>query len=213
MIYRVFAIYDHYSRVLSLRNTPFWRLPSPFCSVTLKKVSNLKKEEVSQSKASTHFAPLMSPVHMVLPGVCAFLRWFAVYPYVFSRTSFLLEKKTQVAMKPKVTINYPFEKGPLSPRFRGEHALRRYPSGEERCIACKLCEAICPAQVWREGRKEGNRTYTFWLFVLISQINVVLCVYIRVEVQQAKLLQVYPRKCSFFQAQTCKWFVFDVCSF
>ena len=46
------------------------------------------------------------------------------------------------------TINYPFEKGPLSPRFRGEHALRRYPSGEERCIACKLCEAVCPAQVF-----------------------------------------------------------------
>ncbi len=46
------------------------------------------------------------------------------------------------------TINYPFEKGPLSPRFRGEHVLRRYPSGEERCIACKLCEAICPAQVY-----------------------------------------------------------------
>ena len=53
----------------------------------------------------------------------------------------------EVALKPKVTINYPFEKGPISPRFRGEHALRRYPSGEERCIACKLCEAICPAQV------------------------------------------------------------------
>ena len=48
--------------------------------------------------------------------------------------------------KPKRTLNYPFEKGPLSPRFRGEHALRRYPNGEERCIACKLCEAICPAQ-------------------------------------------------------------------
>ena len=48
--------------------------------------------------------------------------------------------------KPKVTLNYPYEKGPLSPRFRGEHALRRYPNGEERCIACKLCEAICPAQ-------------------------------------------------------------------
>ncbi len=48
--------------------------------------------------------------------------------------------------KPKVTINYPFEKAPLSPRFRGEHALRRYPNGEERCIACKLCEAVCPAQ-------------------------------------------------------------------
>ena len=48
--------------------------------------------------------------------------------------------------KPKGTLNYPHEKGPLSPRFRGEHALRRYPNGEERCIACKLCEAICPAQ-------------------------------------------------------------------
>jgi NADH-quinone oxidoreductase subunit I len=47
---------------------------------------------------------------------------------------------------PKKTLNYPFEKGPLSPRFRGEHVLRRYPNGEERCIACKLCEAICPAQ-------------------------------------------------------------------
>ena len=45
--------------------------------------------------------------------------------------------------KPKVTLNYPHEKGPLSPRFRGEHVLRRYPNGEERCIACKLCEAIC----------------------------------------------------------------------
>ena len=43
--------------------------------------------------------------------------------------------------KPKKTINYPFEKGKISPRFRGEHALRRYPNGEERCIACKLCEA------------------------------------------------------------------------
>ena len=45
----------------------------------------------------------------------------------------------------KATLNYPFEKGPISPRFRGEHALRRYPNGEERCIACKLCEAVCPA--------------------------------------------------------------------
>lgn len=53
-----------------------------------------------------------------------------------------------MVLKEPATINYPFEKGPLSPRFRGEHALRRYPSGEERCIACKLCEAICPAQVF-----------------------------------------------------------------
>ena len=48
--------------------------------------------------------------------------------------------------KPKLTLNYPHEKNPTSPRYRGEHALRRYPNGEERCIACKLCEAICPAQ-------------------------------------------------------------------
>jgi NADH-quinone oxidoreductase subunit I len=47
--------------------------------------------------------------------------------------------------KAKATINYPYEKAPQSPRFRGEHALRRYPNGEERCIACKLCEAVCPA--------------------------------------------------------------------
>jgi NADH-quinone oxidoreductase subunit I len=62
--------------------------------------------------------------------------------------------------KPRVTINYPFEKGPLSPRFRGEHALRRYPNGEERCIACKLCEAICPAQaitIEAEPRDDGSR--------------------------------------------------------
>ena len=48
--------------------------------------------------------------------------------------------------KQKKTINYPFEKGKIGTRFRGEHALRRYPNGEERCIACKLCEAVCPAQ-------------------------------------------------------------------
>mmetsp|Transcript_21931 Transcript_21931/g.32684 ORF Transcript_21931/g.32684 Transcript_21931/m.32684 type:complete len:204 (+) Transcript_21931:44-655(+) len=65
--------------------------------------------------------------------------------------------------KPKVTINYPFERGPLSPRFRGEHALRRYPSGEERCIACKLCEAVCPAQaitIEAEMRSDGSRRTT-----------------------------------------------------
>jgi len=59
-------------------------------------------------------------------------------------SSFFLALKYFVG--PKATLNYPYEKGPLSPRFRGEHALRRYPNGEERCIACKLCEAICPAQ-------------------------------------------------------------------
>ena len=65
--------------------------------------------------------------------------------------------------KAKVTINYPHEKGRLSPRFRGEHALRRYPSGEERCIACKLCEAVCPAQaitIESEAREDGSRRTT-----------------------------------------------------
>jgi NADH-quinone oxidoreductase subunit I len=62
--------------------------------------------------------------------------------------------------KPKPTVNYPFEKGYLSPRFRGEHALRRYPSGEERCIACKLCEAVCPALAItiEAGQRRGDGT-------------------------------------------------------
>ena len=65
--------------------------------------------------------------------------------------------------KPKATLNYPFEKGPLSPRFRGEHALRRYPNGEERCIACKLCEAGYPAlaiTIEAEPREDGSRRTT-----------------------------------------------------
>jgi NADH-quinone oxidoreductase subunit I len=65
--------------------------------------------------------------------------------------------------KQKVTLNYPYEKGPLSPRFRGEHALRRYTSGEERCIACKLCEAVCPAQaitIEAEARVDNSRRTT-----------------------------------------------------
>ena len=69
----------------------------------------------------------------------------------------------QYFFRPKITLNYPFEKGPLSPRFRGEHALRRYPTGEERCIACKLCEATCPAfaiKIESEPRPDGSRRTT-----------------------------------------------------
>jgi NADH-quinone oxidoreductase subunit I len=75
----------------------------------------------------------------------------------------------------KPTLNYPFEKGPLSPRFRGEHALRRYPNGEERCIACKLCEAICPAQAITieagPRRNDGTRRTTRY------DIDMVKCIY------------------------------------
>jgi NADH-quinone oxidoreductase subunit I len=63
----------------------------------------------------------------------------------------------------KITIQYPEEKTPLSPRFRGLHALRRYPNGEERCIACKLCEAVCPAMaitIESEQRDDGTRRTT-----------------------------------------------------
>ncbi|MFK8034605.1 MAG: NADH-quinone oxidoreductase subunit NuoI [Hyphomicrobiales bacterium] len=77
--------------------------------------------------------------------------------------------------KPRPTINYPFEKGPVSVRFRGEHALRRYPNGEERCIACKLCEAICPAQAITieagPRRNDGTRRTTRY------DIDMVKCIY------------------------------------
>ncbi|KAJ3012654.1 UNVERIFIED_CONTAM: NADH dehydrogenase Fe-S protein subunit 8 ndufs8 [Siphonaria sp. JEL0065] len=76
--------------------------------------------------------------------------------------------------KTPYTIMYPFEKGPLSPRFRGEHALRRYPTGEERCISCKLCEAICPAQaitIESEPREDGARRTTRY------DIDMTKCIY------------------------------------
>ncbi len=76
--------------------------------------------------------------------------------------------------KRKVTLNYPYEKGMLSTRFRGEHALRRYPNGEERCIACKLCEAICPAQaitIEAEPREDGSRRTTRY------DIDMTKCIY------------------------------------
>jgi NADH-quinone oxidoreductase subunit I len=76
--------------------------------------------------------------------------------------------------KPKATVLYPNERNPQSPRFRGEHALRRYPNGEERCIACKLCEAICPAQaitIEAEPRADGSRRTTRY------DIDMVKCIY------------------------------------
>ncbi|MDQ6961406.1 MAG: NADH-quinone oxidoreductase subunit NuoI [Mariprofundaceae bacterium] len=76
--------------------------------------------------------------------------------------------------KPKITIEYPEERTPLSPRFRGLHALRRYDDGEERCIACKLCEVVCPAlaiQIDSEEREDGSRRTTRY------DIDTTLCIF------------------------------------
>jgi NADH-quinone oxidoreductase subunit I len=102
----------------------------------------------------------------------------------FLKTIFLLEIVSahfianREIFRPKKTINYPFEKGSLSPRFRGEHALRRYPSGEERCIACKLCEAVCPAQaitIESTEREDGSRKTTRYDIDMLKCIYCGLC--------------------------------------
>ncbi len=77
-------------------------------------------------------------------------------------------------LRPKYTLNYPEEKTPKSNRFRGLHALRRYPNGEERCIACKLCEAVCPAlaiTIDSEMREDGTRRTTRY------DIDLFKCIY------------------------------------
>jgi len=76
--------------------------------------------------------------------------------------------------RPSITVQYPEEKTPKSPRFRGLHALRRYPNGEERCIACKLCEAVCPAlaiTIESEQRDDGTRRTTRY------DIDLFKCIY------------------------------------
>ena len=78
------------------------------------------------------------------------------------------------AFKPKYTMRYPYERFPQSPRFRGLHALRRYPNGEERCIACKLCEAVCPAlaiTIDSAKREDGTRRTTRY------DIDLFKCIY------------------------------------
>jgi NADH-quinone oxidoreductase subunit I len=98
----------------------------------------------------------------------------------YFKTFFLYEIVRGMALtlkylfKAKVTINYPYQKSKLSPRFKGEHALRRYANGEERCIACKLCEAICPAQaisIEAEERADGSRRTTKY------DIDMTKCIY------------------------------------
>jgi NADH-quinone oxidoreductase subunit I len=76
--------------------------------------------------------------------------------------------------RPTATLNYPYERNIVSPRFKGEHALRRYANGEERCIACKLCEAVCPAQaitIEAEPREDGSRRTTRY------DIDMTKCIY------------------------------------
>jgi NADH-quinone oxidoreductase subunit I len=80
--------------------------------------------------------------------------------------------------KKKITVQFPEEKTPLSPRFRGMLALRRYPNGEERCIACKLCEATCPAlaiTIESEERADGSRRTTRYDIDMFKCINCGLC--------------------------------------
>jgi len=98
----------------------------------------------------------------------------------FARTMLLGELAHGMALtlraffRKKVTIDYPHERFPLSPRFKGEHGLRRYPNGEERCIACKLCEAVCPAlaiTIEAEPREDGSRRTTRY------DIDMTKCIY------------------------------------
>ena len=87
-------------------------------------------------------------------------------------------KALKEIFKSKNTINYPFEKGSISSRYRGEHALRRYPNGEERCIACKLCEAVCPAQaitIESKEREDGSRKTTRYDIDMLKCIYCGLC--------------------------------------
>mmetsp|Transcript_35522 Transcript_35522/g.68091 ORF Transcript_35522/g.68091 Transcript_35522/m.68091 type:complete len:216 (+) Transcript_35522:100-747(+) len=118
-----------------------------------------KKLEYTQSAQSKNLSEVLDASAKVL------------YITELARGMSLLLK---VMLEPKVTINYPFEKGPLSSRFRGEHVLRRYPTGEERCIACKLCEAVCPAQaitIDAEEREDGSRRTTRY------DIDMTKCIY------------------------------------
>lgn len=85
-----------------------------------------------------------------------------------------MSKAFSYMFKKRATIGYPHQKAPVSSRFRGEHALRRYPNGEERCIACKLCEAVCPAQaitIDAAEREDGSRKTTRY------DIDMTKCIY------------------------------------
>lgn len=101
------------------------------------------------------------------------IKWFV---RSFSLVDLLVGMKVtgKYFFKKKFTLQYPEERTPVSPRFRGLHALRRYPNGEERCIACKLCEAVCPAlaiTIDAEPREDGSRRTTRY------DIDLFKCIY------------------------------------
>lgn len=135
----------------------------------LRKASNSSKLGVSESSESiVNHGPRLKDGVSLSP-------WEQAARYVFMTELFRgLVVLSRQLFRPANTIMYPLEKGPLSPRFRGEHALRRYPSGEERCIACKLCEAVCPAQaitIEAEPRMDGSRRTTRY------DIDMTKCIY------------------------------------
>lgn len=102
----------------------------------------------------------------------ALTRWFNSFLLIELLKGLFLTGRHLFARK--VTIQYPEERTPMSPRFRGLHALRRYPNGEERCIACKLCEAVCPAlaiTIESEERADGTRRTTRY------DIDLVKCIF------------------------------------
>jgi NADH-quinone oxidoreductase subunit I len=107
----------------------------------------------------------MHPIARVIQWLRAFLLWELVRGLLVTGRHLFARK---------ITVQYPEEKTPLSPRFRGLHALRRYPNGDERCIACKLCEAVCPAcciTIEGEERPDGMRR------ARVYDIDLFKCVY------------------------------------
>jgi len=108
-----------------------------------------------------------------MPGLRATIRHY-VRSFLFTELLRGMGVTGRHLFRRKITIQYPEQKTPLSPRFRGLHALRRYPNGEERCIACKLCEAACPAcciTIESEERPDGTRRTTRY------DIDLFKCVY------------------------------------
>lgn len=108
--------------------------------------------------------------------VCCFKQFFKTFLLVDLLKGLKLTGK--YFFRPKITVQFPEEQTPISPRFRGLLALRRYPNGEERCIACKLCEAVCPAlaiTIEAEPREDGSRRTTKYEIDMFKCINCGFC--------------------------------------